>query len=106
MSLNESIEKSHGVAATVGAVATESSMTPEQRIFMNMELNKSNSVLQWIPLVEGKGKNGLVPTHIRACSVNPREIVREIQLFRDKRQSDQVKDVKEWGLMSRSKQES
>jgi hypothetical protein len=42
-------------------------MTPDQMLFMTVDLKLSASVQKGLPLDENKGKTVLVPTHIHSC---------------------------------------
>jgi hypothetical protein len=104
MSESDSNEKSHTVATTVVAVATDLGMTADHKLFLSMDLTSADSVKKFIPYEENKGDNSRVPLHIRACSDNPREILLAIRGFRRMGGSMQLAAGKDWSSMHRNLQ--
>lgn len=71
----------------------------------DLDLKSSKSVLQFIPLVEGKGTVKRVPSHILGCSENWSVVVRKVRNFRMRTTSGQEDETKKWNAMDRKQKE-
>jgi hypothetical protein len=96
--MDNAVNSAGSAAATIPATKERSE---DEKLFLAMDLNKTDSVAKYIPLGVGRGAKQLIPLHIRASSRNPRKVMLAMRQFRRCGEAMQGTECEKWRTMSK-----